>query len=105
MKDPATQQQAVRNPFWSRSDKAAPVVVPTLEEFVQRGAIILVCDFAMGHLSARLATKTGRSADEVHADFVGRSSPARSQCRRESSVLPAHRTQGAGSCECSEEAV
>jgi hypothetical protein len=36
---------------------------------VQRGAIILVCDFALGHLAKRLATKAGRKEDEVHREL------------------------------------
>jgi len=40
-----------------------------LEELVQRGSIILVCDFAMGFLSSRLAPKVGLTADQVHQDL------------------------------------
>ena len=70
VKDPATQQPATRNPFWHRAPSPAPgITLPTLADLVGRGAIILVCDFAMGHLSRRLATKVGRAADDVHADL------------------------------------
>jgi hypothetical protein len=69
-KDPATQQPAIRNPFWHRAPSPAPgITLPSVADLVERGAIILVCDFAMGHLSRRLATKAGRSADEVHGDL------------------------------------
>ena len=69
-KDPATQQPAVRNPFWHRAPSPAPgITLPTIADLVDRGAIILVCDFAMGHLSKRLAAKSGRSAEEVHVDL------------------------------------
>jgi hypothetical protein len=68
--DPATQQPAIRNPFWHRAPSPAPgIILPSIADLVARGAIILVCDFAMGHLSKRLATKSGRSADDVHADL------------------------------------
>jgi hypothetical protein len=69
--DPATQATAVRNPFWSRgSQRPAGGSVPaTLEAIVQRGGIILVCDFAMGHLASRLAAKTGATANDVHQDL------------------------------------
>jgi len=71
-KDPTTQQPATRNPFWHRAPSPAPgITLPTLADLVNRGAIILVCDFAMGHLSRRLAAKAGRTADEVHADLLG----------------------------------
>jgi hypothetical protein len=65
--DPATQKDAVRNPFWSRAPQApATPGMPSLQDLVQRDAIILVCDFAMGHLAARLAAKGNQSPDEVH---------------------------------------
>jgi hypothetical protein len=67
--DPATKAQAVRNPFWNRAPETPANGTPTLQELVQRGAIILVCDFAMGHLSTRLAAKANRSADDVHRDL------------------------------------
>ncbi len=70
VKDPATQQPAVRNPFWYRAPSPAPeITLPTMADLADRGAIILVCDFAMGHLARRLATKSGRTADDVHADL------------------------------------
>lgn len=68
--DPTTQQPAIRNPFRYRAPSPAPgITLPTITDLVDRGAIILVCDFAMGHLSKRLATKSGRSADDVHAEL------------------------------------
>lgn len=71
-KDPATQQPATRNPFWHRAPDPAPgVTLPTVADLLGRGAIVLVCDFAMGHLAKRLATKTGRSEGDVHADLRG----------------------------------
>ena len=69
-KDPATQQPAIRNPFWHRAPSPAPgITLPSIADLVDRGAIVLVCDFAMGNLSKRLATKFGRGADDVHADL------------------------------------
>lgn len=69
-KDPVTQQPATQNPFWHRAPSPAPgITLPTIADLIDRGAIVLVCDFAMGHLSKRLATKSGRSADDVHADL------------------------------------
>lgn len=70
VKDPATQQPAVRNPFWHRAPSPSPgITLPSIADIIDRGAIILVCDFAMGHLANRLATKTGRGADDVHAEL------------------------------------
>src|ERR1019366_8313837 len=53
--DPVSHNPAVRNPFWHRAPDPAPgITLPSLADMVQRGAIILVCDFALGHLSKRL---------------------------------------------------
>jgi hypothetical protein len=70
VKEPGTQQPAIRNPFWHRAPSPAPgITLPSMADLVDRGAIVLVCDFAMGHLSKRLATKSARTADDVHADL------------------------------------
>lgn len=74
VKDPATNQPAVRNPFWRHAVRPAgaapePYVLPTIEALLQRGAIVLVCDFALGHLASRLASKANRSADDVHREL------------------------------------
>ncbi len=67
--DPGTKADAVRNPFWSRGPGVAANGTPSLEEIVKRGGLILVCDFATGHLSNRLATKLNRPAEEIHQDL------------------------------------
>ncbi|MEO5815153.1 MAG: hypothetical protein ABIT20_07725 [Gemmatimonadaceae bacterium] len=70
VKDPTTQQPATRNPFWHRAPSPAPgIVMPTLADLVERGAIVLVCDFALGHLSKRLATKMGIASEAVHEEL------------------------------------
>ena len=99
LKDPGTGSPATRNVFWRRAAQAPgapppPYVVPTLEELVARGAIILVCDFALGHLAARLAKKSGASADEVHAAL--RSSFVRGAYAVPSGIFGLARAQNAG---------
>ncbi len=70
-KDPHTQQAAKRNPFWHRAPSTVPgYVVPNLEDFLNRGAFILVCDFALGHLARRLADKSGTRTDDVHQELL-----------------------------------
>lgn len=67
VKDPTTQRPATRNPFWHRAPSPVPdYVMPTLQDFVDGGAFCLVCDFALGHLARRLATKRGADAATVH---------------------------------------
>ena len=68
--DPVTHKAAVRNPFWHRAPDPLPgVALPTLPDLLERGAIVLVCDFALGHLAKRLADKTGRQSAEVHQEL------------------------------------
>jgi len=68
--DPVTREPAVQNPFWHRAPAPLPGVVrPTLADLLGRGAIVLVCDFALGHLAKRLADKTGRQSAEVHQEL------------------------------------
>lgn len=76
VKDPATGKPAVRNPFWrhaagSTAAGSTAFVVPTIDALVQRGAIVLVCDFALSHLASRLASKANRSTDDVHRELRG----------------------------------
>jgi hypothetical protein len=70
VKDPNTKEAATRNPFWHRAPSPVPnIVLPTLADVMQRGAIVLVCDFALGHLAKRLAPKVSRTAEEVHREL------------------------------------
>ncbi|HET9012006.1 MAG TPA: hypothetical protein VFN38_09350 [Gemmatimonadaceae bacterium] len=76
VKDPASGKPAVRNPFWRHAASAVaaapePYVLPTIEALLQRGAIVLVCDFALSHLASRLASRANRSADDVHRELRG----------------------------------
>lgn len=68
VKDSATQQPATRNVYMSLAATDAPGL-GSINGLVARGAVILVCDFALGHLATRLATKSGRPADEVHREL------------------------------------
>ena len=70
--DPVTKKEAVKNPFWHRAPDPAPgVALPTLADLLNRGAIILVCDFALGHLAERLARKVNREPGQVHTELRG----------------------------------
>jgi hypothetical protein len=68
--DPVTRAVAVQNPFWHRAPDPVPgISLPTLADLVGRGAIILVCDFALGNLAKRVADKTGRQPADVHQEL------------------------------------
>ncbi|MGH7602845.1 MAG: hypothetical protein ACRENK_02480 [Gemmatimonadaceae bacterium] len=70
VKDPVTKQPAVRNPLSHRAPDPGPgVTVPMLQDLLKRGAIVLVCDLALGHLATRLATESGRNSDDVHRNL------------------------------------
>jgi hypothetical protein len=66
VKDPLTQQAATRNPYLELAPNAYPGS-GAVNALVARGAILLVCDFALGHLANRLAGKSGQTPGEVHA--------------------------------------
>jgi hypothetical protein len=68
--DPFSHEAAVRNPFWHKAPDPLPGIgLPSLSDLVQREAIILVCDFALGHLSKRLADRLKRDQADVHNDL------------------------------------
>ncbi len=68
VKDPNTSQPAELNPFLHRAPSPAPgIELPTLADMLKRGAIVLVCDFALTNLSKRLAGKVGATPDAVHS--------------------------------------
>lgn len=70
VKDPVTGAPATRNPFWRETPGPTPALTPpSLQDIVQRGAIVLACDFALTHLARRLAQKLGQDADALHGDL------------------------------------
>ena len=66
--DPLTKAPSKRNVDWKRSS-ATHALATTVEEIQQRGAIVIVCDFALGHLATRMAQKVGREGPAVHAEL------------------------------------
>lgn len=69
--DPHTSQPALRNPFWHEAPSIAEGIrTPSLSKFLPQGAIALVCDFALGHLSKRLASKHARAEQEIHDELL-----------------------------------
>lgn len=72
VKDAATNAPARRNlNYLADAGANAAVAGMTLERLHQRGAIVLVCDFALGHLATRLAAKVGATSEAVHAELRG----------------------------------
>lgn len=68
--DPRTGAPARRNLDWRPAPGVTgPMADATIERLQQRGAIVLVCDFALGHVANRLAQAAGTSGDAVHAEL------------------------------------
>jgi hypothetical protein len=61
----ASGAPATANPFLSLAPGMAPGE-GAINDLVARRAIVLVCDFALGHLADRLAPKAGVDAAEAH---------------------------------------
>jgi hypothetical protein len=72
--EPGTSTPATKNPFLSLAP-GQTAGEGALNDLVARKAIVLVCDFAMGHLASRLATKFNSTADDVHRVLVAGLAP------------------------------
>ena len=68
VKDPVTDQPAERNRYRAVPADAYPGT-GALDDLRARGAIFLVCDFALGHLAGRLANAAGSTEEEVHREL------------------------------------
>jgi hypothetical protein len=68
--DPSTNAPAKRNLDWRPTPPPGAIVGnPGIEKLQQRGAIVIVCDFALGHLSGRLAKAVGATTEAVHDEL------------------------------------
>jgi intracellular sulfur oxidation DsrE/DsrF family protein len=65
VKDRVTKQDALRNPFLTLGADQIPAE-GAVNDLLKRGATVLVCDFAMGHLASRLAMVSGETPEVVH---------------------------------------
>jgi len=68
--DPDTGLPSRRNLDIRVSDEKAAQGYGSFERLQKDGAIVLVCDFALGHLANRLASKMNLARDDVHADLT-----------------------------------
>lgn len=66
---PGLPVPATHNPFLEIPANAYPGT-GSINSLVKRGAIVLVCDFALGHLATGLAEKAGQPAEEVHKQLL-----------------------------------
>lgn len=67
--DPTTNASSRRNLDWQIPADRAALGYGSIERLQQLGAIVLICDFALGHLANRLATKAGTAKDLVHLEL------------------------------------
>jgi hypothetical protein len=66
--DPVTNAPALRNPFL---DRPAEMIREegAIGELVARGAILLVCDLALGHVARSIVSKRGGVFEDVHREL------------------------------------
>jgi len=67
--DPATGAPARRNISWRISDAETAAGSGSLERLQKLGAIVLVCDFALGHLATRLASAANANKETVYGEL------------------------------------
>jgi hypothetical protein len=67
--DPATGTSSRRNLDMRVPPDKAAQGYGSIENLQARGAVLLVCDFALGHLAGRLAKVAGANHDDVHAEL------------------------------------
>lgn len=67
--DPDTNAPARRNLDIRVSEEKAAQGYGSIEGLQKRGAIVIVCDFALGHLANRLAKATNAKPEDVHAEL------------------------------------
>jgi hypothetical protein len=73
LKDPTTNEWALRNPFLNaRKDDKYSLIWPDggLDTLIGRGAIVLGCNMALGGFAQQTANKTKQSGDVVKKEFT-----------------------------------
>ena len=73
LKDPTTNEWALRNPFLNaKKDDKYSLIWPDggLDTLIGRGAIVLACNMALGGFAQQTATKTKQSGDVVKKEFT-----------------------------------
>jgi len=67
--DPDTNTPARKNLDLRVSADKDAMGYGSIEGLQKRGAIVIVCDFALGHLANRLAKATNAKPEDVHAEL------------------------------------
>jgi hypothetical protein len=67
--DPETKAPARRNLELRVSEEQTAIGYGSIEHLQSLGAIVIVCDFALGHLANRLAKATGGKGEDVHIEL------------------------------------
>jgi hypothetical protein len=68
--DPATNAPSRKNLDVRIPEEKSALGYGSIERLQKNGAIVLVCDFALGHLANRLATATNGKPEIVHEDLI-----------------------------------
>jgi len=69
IKEPGSTTPIRRNPYLTLAAGANPAL-GSVQNLIERRGIVLVCDFALGHMATRVATKLGKPPEEVHGDML-----------------------------------
>lgn len=71
VKDPATDQPAVQNPYWIPDNPMWKTLgVDGIKRMQERGAMFCVCDMALTVYSMMTAQKTGGTPEEIKKEWV-----------------------------------
>lgn len=68
--DGATKAPAIRNMFWKPKPKELPLPGMSVDELLDSGVLIGVCDMALTVYSSIIAGETKGNADEIKKDWV-----------------------------------
>ncbi|HEX6575964.1 MAG TPA: twin-arginine translocation signal domain-containing protein [Gemmatimonadaceae bacterium] len=92
--DPETNTPARRNLELRVSEEKTAMGYGSIEHLQSLGAIVIVCDFALGHLANRLAKATSAKGEDVHTEL--RANLVRGAYLVPSGIFGAAESQNAG---------
>jgi intracellular sulfur oxidation DsrE/DsrF family protein len=94
IKDPATGENALRNPFSKAADKPGANAEQAIETLVARGVTVLCCNLSLMRHAGMLAKETGMAVEEARTMIAASLVPG--VIRQPSGVFAVARAQEAG---------
>lgn len=71
IKDEASKSPLTMNPFWKAKEGSLPLPGMGLDQLMESGVLVGICDMAMTFYSMKAAEKTGMKAEDIKKDWVG----------------------------------